>query len=90
MGILSGITSGLFTVGGALVVVPLLVMLFAYTQTQAQGTALALVVPGGLAALISYAIEGHIAWHIGIPLALGGLSVSPGGDAGAQTASRNT
>lgn len=79
LGILSGITSGLFTVGGALVVVPLLVMLFAYTQTQAQGTALALVVPGGLAALVSYALVGNIAWHIGIPLALGGIvSVSWG------------
>lgn len=79
LGILSGITSGLFTVGGALVVVPLLVMLFAYTQTQAQGTALALVVPGGLAALVSYAMAGHIAWHIGLPLALGGIvSVSWG------------
>lgn len=74
LGILSGITSGLFTVGGALVVVPLLVMLFAYTQTQAQGTALALVVPGGLAALVSYAFAGHIAWRIGIPLALGGIA----------------
>lgn len=79
LGILSGITSGLFTVGGALVVVPLLVMLFAYTQTQAQGTALALVVPGGLAALVSYAIAGNIAWHVGVPLALGGMvSVSWG------------
>lgn len=79
LGIISGITSGLFTVGGGLVIVPLLVALFSYTQTKAQGTALALVVPGAVSALASYSLSGDVAWQIGIPLALGGIvSVSWG------------
>ncbi len=71
--------SGIFTVGGGLVVVPALVTLFGFTQTQAQGIALALVVPGALAALASYAQAGNVDWATGLPLALGGiLSVSWG------------
>ena len=73
LGILSGIISGLFTVGGSLVVVPLLVAFFSFTQTQAQGKALALVVPGGIAALASYTLAGHVDGYIGVPLAVGGV-----------------
>lgn len=73
LGIVGGATSGLFSVGGALVVVPLLVTLFSYSQLQAQGIALALVMPGALSALISYAYADNILWYIGIPLAIGGI-----------------
>ncbi|PWC23105.1 hypothetical protein DDT52_00465 [Brenneria roseae subsp. roseae] len=79
LGVASGVMSGIFTVGGGLVVVPLLVTLFAFAQTQAQGMALILVVPGALAALLSYSQAGNVDWLIGIPLALGGIfSVSWG------------
>ncbi|WP_042859309.1 sulfite exporter TauE/SafE family protein [Dickeya sp. NCPPB 3274] len=79
LGVASGFMSGIFTVGGGLVVVPALVTLFGFTQTQAQGIALALVVPGALAALVSYTQAGNVDWATGIPLAVGGiLSVSWG------------
>ncbi|MGM3176105.1 sulfite exporter TauE/SafE family protein [Dickeya lacustris] len=79
LGVASGFMSGIFTVGGGLVVVPALVTLFGFTQTQAQGMALALVVPGALAALASYAQAGNVDWATGVPLAIGGiLSVSWG------------
>lgn len=79
LGVVSGGMSGIFTVGGGLIVVPALVTLFGFTQTQAQGMALALVVPGALAALFSYTQAGNVDWGTGIPLALGGvLSVSWG------------
>jgi len=79
VGIISGVMSGLFTIGGGLVSVPALVSLFGMRQTQAQGIALALVIPASVTALFSYAHEGNVDWHVGIPLALGGLvSVSWG------------
>lgn len=79
VGVVSGLMSGLFTVGGGLVSVPALVSLFGMRQTQAQGIALALVVPASLTALVSYAHAGNVDWSVGIPLALGGLvSVSWG------------
>ncbi|QAU34535.1 sulfite exporter TauE/SafE family protein [Janthinobacterium sp. 17J80-10] len=74
LGVASGGMSGVFTVGGGLIVVPALVTLFGLTQTQAQGVALALVVPGAVAALFSYAQGGHVDWMVGIPLALGGIA----------------
>ena len=79
MGVLSGVMSGMFSVGGGLVVVPALVSFFRKTQTQAQGIAMALVLPGSLVALFTYSHAGHVAWATGIPLAVGGiLSVSWG------------
>lgn len=79
VGILSGLMSGLFTVGGALVSVPALVSVFGMAQTQAQGIALALVIPASATALVAYALAGNVDWVVGIPLALGGLfSVSWG------------
>ena len=79
LGVLSGCMSGVFTVGGGLVVVPALVSLFGYKQTQAQGMALALVVPGSVTTLFAYAQAGNVDWGTGIPLAIGGvLSISYG------------
>lgn len=79
VGILSGLMSGLFTVGGALVSVPALVSVFGMAQTQAQGIALALVIPASATALVAYGLAGNVDWVVGIPLALGGLvSVSWG------------
>ena len=79
LGIASGAMSGLFTIGGGLVVVPALVSLFGMQQTRAQGMALSLVVPSTMVALFTYAQGGNVAWSVGLPLALGGIvSVSWG------------
>ncbi len=79
LGMASGAMSGIFTIGGGLVVVPALVGLFNMAQARAQGIALALVVPGALVALLTYAQAGHVSWAVGLPLALGGIaSVSAG------------
>lgn len=79
IGVASGAMSGFFTIGGGLVVVPALVSLFRMKQTRAQGTALALVVPGAFIALAAYGQAGQVDWETGLPMALGGvLSVSWG------------
>lgn len=79
IGVLSGFMSGLFTVGGGLVTVPAMTDLFGMKQTQAQGIAMALVVPGALVALVSYAHAGYVNWPVGLALSLGGIvSVSWG------------
>ena len=79
IGVLSGGMSGLFSVGGGMVAVPPLVSWFGMTQTKAQGIGLALVIPASVAALFTYAGEGHVSWSTGLPLAVGGMvSVSWG------------
>lgn len=74
VGALSGVMSGVFSIGGGLVVVPALVGIFRFTQTRAQGVALALVIPGSAVALATYATEGHVRWSVGVPFALGGIA----------------
>lgn len=74
LGLVSGVFSGLFTVGGGLVTVPALTSVFGVRrQTTAQGLALAAVVPGALVALLTYAMAGKVDWSRGLPLAVGGL-----------------
>jgi uncharacterized membrane protein YfcA len=73
LGIISGGMSGVFTVGGGLIVVPALVSFFGMAQTRAQGMALALVVPAALMALLAYGQDGNVSWSIGLPMALGGI-----------------
>jgi len=45
IGILAGVSSGFFGIGGGVVMVPALALLAGFTQHQAQGTALAAMVP---------------------------------------------
>lgn len=55
-GFVTGIVGGLFGIGGAAVLVPLLVYGFNFSQHQAQGTSLVVLLPpiGALAALEYY------------------------------------
>jgi hypothetical protein len=73
VGIGGGILSGLFSVGGASFAVPILSLVFGYTQTQAQALSLALVAPGTIVGIVAYALAGDIDWWAGIPLAVGGV-----------------
>lgn len=73
VGLGAGLCAGLFSVGGAVVAVPALVSLFGVTQTAAQGLGLAMVTPGTLVALWTYASAGHVNWLVGVPMAAGGV-----------------
>jgi uncharacterized protein len=79
-----GIASGLFGIGGGVLLVPLLVLLFAFSQHRAQGTSLvALIPPTSVLALIAYARGGYVSWRAGL-LLIPGLVV--GGILGGQLA----
>ncbi len=56
LGIIAGSVSGIFGIGGGIIIVPALVLLFGFTQQQAQGTTMALLIPpiGILAAYVYY------------------------------------
>jgi len=61
MSVFVGIASGLFGIGGGVLIVPLLVLLFGFEQHRAQGTSLiALVPPTGLFACLTYYHAGQI------------------------------
>ena len=74
LGVGSGVTGGLFGVGGGVVATPILTSLFGATQVAAQGLALALAAPSTAITLATYALHDHVNWLMGIPLAIGGLA----------------
>jgi uncharacterized membrane protein YfcA len=79
-----GIASGLFGVGGGVLLVPLLVVVLGFDQHVAQGTSLvALVPPTGLLAFLNYASAGQVDWTVGLWIMPGVLL---GGTAGAHFA----
>jgi len=74
----------MFGIGGGVLLVPLLVLLFAFSQHRAQGTSLiALIPPTGALALWAYAKVGCISWKTGL-LLIPGLFL--GGIAGGKAA----
>lgn len=81
-----GVLGGMFGVGGGILLVPLLVMLFHFEQHRAQGTSLvALVPPTGLLALLNYAAAEQVNWLAGFLLMPG---VFLGGMAGSHLAQK--
>ena len=81
-----GVASGLFGIGGGVLLVPLLVLVFAFAQHRAQGTSLiALIPPTGVLAFAGYAKAGYVSWKTGLLLVPG---VFVGGIVGGWLAKR--
>src|SRR5262249_36498949 len=65
-GVVGGVASGMFGIGGGIVLVPIFGLLLAFDQHKAQGTSLvALIPPTGLLAVLAYAKAGYVSWLTG-------------------------
>ena len=75
IGVVAGILSSLFGVGGGIVIVPLLIMVAAFGAREATATSLGAIVITALAGVTLYALRGKVdvgyAALLGIP-AMGG------------------
>ena len=72
LGLAAGILSGVIGIGGGVLIVPALVFLFGFTQQQAQGTTLALLVPPiGLLAAWTYYQHGLVNIRVAVFIAVG-------------------
>jgi uncharacterized protein len=61
VGLAAGMLSGLVGVGGGIIIVPALIFFLGFTQLQAQGTSLGLLLlPVGIFAVLNYYKAGHI------------------------------
>ncbi len=61
LGLAVGALSGLLGVGGGIILIPALIFLFGYSQKQAQGTTLAMMIPPiGLFAALEYYRAGYV------------------------------
>ncbi|UCZ84244.1 sulfite exporter TauE/SafE family protein [Pseudomonas sp. L5B5] len=74
LGAALGTVGGLFGIGGGLIAIPVLGVLFGLDQQLAQGTALVMVVPNVMLALWRYHQHNRIEARHALPLALMGFS----------------
>ena len=78
IGLIAGLFSALFGVGGGIVIVPLLILLLGFDGKVATGTSLAAIGITALAGTILYAFEGHVhvahAVLVGLPAAAGAVA----------------
>jgi uncharacterized protein len=73
VGLLAGVASGLFGVGGGLVIVPALVMFCRRDQRQAVATSLLAIAPLAIAGVTGYAVHHEVDVLLALPLAMGSV-----------------
>ena len=83
IGLVTGIFSGLFGIGGGLIMVPTLVLLFGFKQKLAQGISLAVIIPVSISGAAIHNAHGNVNWGVAVWLAVGGVM---GGLVGAHLA----
>ena len=72
LGLMTGILSGLIGIGGAIIIIPSLVLVFGMSQHMAQGTTLALMIPPiGLLAAWTYYKAGFVDFKVAALICLG-------------------
>jgi len=85
LGIVVGMFSSLFGVGGGIIMVPALVVLAGLTQHMAQGVSLAAMVPTALVGAARYMKEGNVNLWVALALCVGSI---PAARFGAEVAQR--
>jgi len=78
VGLAAGFLSGLFGIGGGILVVPGLVLVLRMSQRLAHGTSLGAIVPISVAGVIGYALDRNVDWAAGgllIAGAVGGAAI---------------
>ena len=74
VGVVAGFLSGLFGVGGGILIVPALVLVLHVSQRLAHGTSLASVLPISASGLIGFALEDSVDWPVAAALVVGSMA----------------
>jgi uncharacterized protein len=74
LGLLSGTLAAALGVGGGVVYVPALVVIFSFDQHIAQGTSLAVILPTAVVATIAHTRHGNVQWKLAVPVAIAGIA----------------
>lgn len=73
VGLGAGLLSGMFGVGGGILIVPGLVIVARMEQRMAHGTSLAAVLPISASSLVTYWVHDHVDWPVALFLAAGAV-----------------
>lgn len=74
LGVLAGVMSGLFGIGGGAVLVPMLVLWAKLEQHRAHATSLAAIVLTAASGMLTYALDGSVDYIAGLGIAAGALA----------------
>jgi len=74
VGLVAGLSSGLLGIGGGIVIVPLLVLLWGLEMPQAVGTSLAVIAVVAVAGALGHYRLQHVAWPVAGWVAFGALA----------------
>ena len=73
IGALAGLMSGLFGIGGGIIIVPALLTLLSMERRLAHGTSLAATVPVAAATVATFALGDHVDWPVALFLMTGAV-----------------
>lgn len=73
LGLIAGIIAAALGLGGGIIFVPALVVIFGFDQHIAQGTSLAVIFPTAIMATLAHARMGNVRWELAIPIGLTGI-----------------
>lgn len=73
VGLIAGAIAAALGLGGGIIFVPSLVVLFGLEQHVAQGTSLAVIFPTAIVATIAHAKMGSVRMAIAVPIGLAGI-----------------
>ena len=76
LGLIAGALAASLGIGGGLVFVPGLIVLFDFDQHIAQGTSLAVILPTAIIGAFVHTRARRVEWRTVIPLAVGGVAGS--------------
>ena len=74
VGLLGGFLSGVFGIGGGILMVPLLILLIKLDQRHAAALSLVAVLPAAIVGAITYGFQGHVDYIAGAIIAVGGIA----------------
>ena len=69
IGLVSGVASGLFGVGGGIVMVPAMIFFMSMDIKRAVGTSLAVIIPTALMGSFKHYQQGNLDWRVALSLA---------------------
>lgn len=79
LGLVTGVLSGLFGIGGGIVVVPVLIAVFGVSDLVAKGTSLLVIVPTAITGTVSNVRAGLVRVRDGLAVGLPAAAASAGG-----------
>jgi uncharacterized protein len=79
LGLVAGVLAGLFGVGGGILFVPTLVLVFGLTQVHAEATSLLAIIPTVVAGALRQHRYGNVRWRAALPVGIASVAGVEGG-----------